>query len=174
MILEIIGFIFIILIGSLSHFVYEWSNHNKIVAIFTSVNESVWEHIKLALTPSFLWLIIEIPFLYKNPNFIFAKLVGISSMIILIPLLYYGYKRVLKQEKLWLDILVFILSVFLGSVLTILVLVSNEVSFVVNYFSIVALIVIFICYLLFTLLPPNLFLFTDPKTKKTGIKGHSD
>lgn len=32
--LEWIGFIFINILGSLSHFIFEWSGHNKVAAIF--------------------------------------------------------------------------------------------------------------------------------------------
>lgn len=48
-----IGFIVISIVGTLLHFLYEMSGHNKIVAIFAAVNESTWEHIKIALTPTF-------------------------------------------------------------------------------------------------------------------------
>ena len=51
----VIAIIFISLIGTLLHFMYEWSGHNKVVSLFAAVNESTWEHIKIALTPSFIW-----------------------------------------------------------------------------------------------------------------------
>ena len=41
----VIGIIFISLIGTLLHFMYEWSGHNKVVSLFAAVNESTWEHI---------------------------------------------------------------------------------------------------------------------------------
>ena len=44
---EIIGIFWVIMVGSLLHFTYDWSNKSLIVALFSSVNESVWEHLKL-------------------------------------------------------------------------------------------------------------------------------
>ena len=44
---EIIGTFFIIIAGSLLHFVYEWTGYSDIMGLFTPVNESVWEHLKL-------------------------------------------------------------------------------------------------------------------------------
>lgn len=38
----IISIIIISLIGTLSHFLYDMSEHNKIVGLFTAVNESTW------------------------------------------------------------------------------------------------------------------------------------
>lgn len=47
-----LAFIVISVVGTLFHFLYDWSNHNKIVGLFAAVNESTWEHIKIALTPT--------------------------------------------------------------------------------------------------------------------------
>ena len=46
----IISVIIISIVGTLSHFLYDISNHNRIVGLFSAVNESTWEHIKIALT----------------------------------------------------------------------------------------------------------------------------
>ena len=55
-----IGIIIICLVGTLLHFTYEFSHHNKYVALFSAVNESTWEHIKICMTPTILWSIYEI------------------------------------------------------------------------------------------------------------------
>ena len=54
-----ISILVISIIGTFAHFLYDWSNHNKIVGLFAAVNESTWEHIKIALTPT-------IPINYKK------------------------------------------------------------------------------------------------------------
>ena len=76
--LEIIGAIFVILVGSLFHFLYILTNNNKIIGYFTAVNESTWEHIKLIIGPSFLWLIVEYHFYFFNNNLFFAKFIHFS------------------------------------------------------------------------------------------------
>jgi hypothetical protein len=65
----ICNIIFIILVGTLSHFTYDWSNKNQIVGLFTAVNESTWEHIKLLIFPTILLMIFEYPSLGKNKNY---------------------------------------------------------------------------------------------------------
>jgi hypothetical protein len=45
---EIIGIVFIVLAGGLLHFVFEWSGSWRPLAIIAAVNESTWEHLKLA------------------------------------------------------------------------------------------------------------------------------
>ena len=59
MLFLIISIIVISVLGTISHFLYDISNHNKIIGLFSSVNESTWEHIKIALTPTILWSLID-------------------------------------------------------------------------------------------------------------------
>lgn len=49
--LEILGALFVIIIGSIFHFVFEWSNQWLPLGAITPVNESVWEHLKLVFWP---------------------------------------------------------------------------------------------------------------------------
>ena len=46
---------FLFVLGSLLHFAYNFSRQNKIVGIFTPVNESIIEHSKLLLYPLILF-----------------------------------------------------------------------------------------------------------------------
>lgn len=62
----IISCIISIIIGTLLHFVYEWSGNNFIVGLFAPVNESVWEHLKLILLPATLFGIFFSYYIMKN------------------------------------------------------------------------------------------------------------
>ena len=56
--IQIISAIFVILLGTFFHFTFKLSGENKIVAIFSSINESVWEHLKLIFFPMLISTII--------------------------------------------------------------------------------------------------------------------
>src|SRR5690606_32744073 len=93
------------LIGSALHFTYDWSKHNKFVAIFSAVNESYWEHIKIAFWPLFLLYLIE--FFsggYKLSSFIPAKTIALYTVPIAMTAITYGYKYITKKNILALDI----------------------------------------------------------------------
>lgn len=167
-----IGFLFISIIGTLLHFTYDISKHNKIIALFSAVNESIWEHIKMALTPFFLWTLVDGLKYGANPNYFLAKLVGLLTIIIVIPLIFYGYKIILKKSILVIDILTFYIAILLSQYFTYLILKVNPISFVVSYISLVLIIIIFAIYLLVTIYPPKNSFFKDPITKKYGLKGH--
>jgi hypothetical protein len=74
LIYEIAGTAFIIFLGSAFHFTYEFSGRFAIVGAFSAVNESVWEHLKLAFWPSLIWLLIEyLPIKKLTNNFFESK-----------------------------------------------------------------------------------------------------
>ena len=105
----VIGIIFISLIGTLLHFMYEWSGHNKVVSLFAAVNESTWEHIKIALTPTFIWTLYDGAVYGLNQNYFIAKTASLLVIILLIPLLFYTYQIFTKKSVLWIDIIIFYL-----------------------------------------------------------------
>ena len=168
----LIRIIIICIIGTLLHFTYEESNHNKVVGIFSAVNESVWEHIKIALTPTILLTIL---FGYKDfllNSFFPSFFISLISIIILIPLLFYSYTYFTKKSILPVDIICFYITVTISQLLYDTFLNINY-SQSINYISFIGLIIILIFYLLLTLLPIKNELFKDPITKKYGVKGHS-
>ncbi len=67
---EIAGIFWIIIIGSLLHFTYEWSNKSLIVALFSPVNESVWEHLNWVIGRS-VFMLIEYWFIKDYTNSFF-------------------------------------------------------------------------------------------------------
>ena len=101
----LIGIIFVILTGSLAHFLYNWSELNYLVGLFTPVNESIWEHMKLLFFPMLLYsLIIIYQFrechLCTVSSFCFGIIVG----TLLIPFFYYTYTFILGKDIFLFDI----------------------------------------------------------------------
>lgn len=167
-----ISFIIISLVRTICHFLYDWTNHNKFIGLFAAVNESTWEHIKIALTPTLLWGLID-GFLYgANTNYFLAKSLSLLIMIIVIPILFYLYSYLLKKHILIIDILIFYIAIFLGQFFFYFILESLPISYMLNYLGTVLLFVIFGFYMIATLLPLKNFLFKDPITKKYGVKAH--
>ena len=84
MVFFIVSVIVISIIGTLLHFMYDITNHNKTVGLFSAVNESTWEHIKIALTPTLLWSIIDGIKFWNNPNYFPAKFISLLLIILLL------------------------------------------------------------------------------------------
>lgn len=166
--------IIISIFGTLAHFMYEISGHNKFIALFTSVNESTWEHIKIALTPSLLWGLYD-GFVYgSNPNYFFAKTLSLLTIIIVIPTIFYTYKAILKKSIAIIDILLFYFSIICSQIIFRYFINYPPMGFIFEYIGAVGLFIIFGCYMVFTLQPPQNFIFEDPISKKYGKEAHID
>ena len=112
---ELIGIVFTIIAGSLLHFTFEWSGNNQFVALFSAVNESTWEHLKLLFFPYVIYAIFEYFYIGHNySNYITAKCIGVLSGLIFIPVVFYAYTYILGTNYLVLDISLFVLSLGLS------------------------------------------------------------
>lgn len=174
MIFMIISIILISLIGTLSHFLYDISNHNKIVGLFSAVNESTWEHIKIALTPTLLWSLID-GFIYgANHNYFFAKFISLFIIIILMPTLFYGHKALIKKDLFILDIISFYIVIISSQYLFYMIIRLNELPYIIQYLGCVGTFILFGGYMIHTLMPAKSFIFEDPINHKYGYKGHTE
>jgi hypothetical protein len=170
---ELLGIVFIIIVGSFLHFVFELSRYSPVVAPVAAVNESVWEHLKLGFWPAVLFALIEY-FAFKNKgieNFFMAKTCGICMIAVSIIALFYGYIAILGEDVPVLDILTFIIAVILGQGVS-LKLLQSEYSAIWNWIFVFVL-VLAVMFVVFTFYPPHIFLFQDPITGGYGIVEHS-
>ena len=165
---EIFSTIFTMILGTLFHFTFEWSNSNSFVALFTAVNESTWEHLKLLFFPLLLTTIIGYFYIGKNiPNFICAKLIGILTAISFTIIFFYTYTGIIGNNFAFIDISIFFVAVLLGEYVTYKFLLSD---FSCNKkIAILILITLLICFFLFTYIPPKIGLFKDPVKNSFGI-----
>lgn len=170
----IISIIVISIVGTLFHFLYDISNHNKVVGLFGSVNESTWEHIKIALTATFIWSLVDGYIYGVNSNYFFAKFICLSVIIVLIPLLFYGYKYLFKKDNAIINILIFYMVIICSQLLFYYFLDIISVVFFIQYLSCLGTFIIFGSYMLLTLMPFENFLFIDPISSKYGFKGHTE
>lgn len=154
------GIFFTTILGTILHFVYEWSGYNPIVGLFSPVNESVWEHLKLLYYPVTLWVIFGYFKLgRKNKNFIFASFAGLMAGIIAIPVLYYIYTAILGTNFLVVDILIFIASVVICFLTMGYILKNYNIRTLSLKSGILLWELLFILFVVFTIFPPNIFLF---------------
>lgn len=174
MLVFLLGFLFISIIGTLLHFTYDFSNHNKVVALFSAVNESTWEHIKIAVTPFFIWSLVDGYIYGLNPNYFIGKALGLISIILFIPLIFYGYKFIFKKHILIIDILSFYVVILLAQYIGLIFINIKPLPYVCSYISLIIVFMIFGLNFLLTMLPIKNFIFKDPITEEYGLKGHKD
>ena len=146
----IIGIIFVVITGTISHFIYEWSGYNYILGFFFPVSESTWEHMKLCFFPMLIYAI------YMNrkwkddcPCITSTLLFGILLGTFLIPVIFYTYTGILGQNFLPLDIATFILSVILAFIAVYRLSLSCRLNSYTYLLGLLVL-VMMICFFVFT------------------------
>ena len=167
---EIAGIAFIILLGSALHFTYELSGESPIVGVFSAVNESVWEHMKIAFWPSLIWLIIEyLPLRKISNNFFSAKTLGTYIMVFFIPLIFYSYTSITGEDIFAIDIASFVVAIMLGQLLSYGTLKFRKLPRISEIIAVLSLILLGACFVSFTFYTPHLPIFQDPITGGYGI-----
>lgn len=158
----IIGIFFVLITGTLSHFLYDWSGNNYIVGFFTPVNESIWEHMKMLFFPMLLYSLFII-FKFKGTYTCITSSLcfGILTGTLLIPLFFYAYTSVLGKDSFILDIGIFILSIIIAFWLSYKLTLSCKLE---PYTLLLCCLVcsLFICFILFTYHPPQTRIFENP------------
>ncbi len=158
----ITGVFFVSIIGTLSHFVYEWSGENFFLGLFFPVNESTWEHMKMLFFPMLLYSTLAGTQLKReNPCLRFGMLAGILAGTALIPIFFYTYSGILGFYTTFLDVVIFYLSIICAFYLAYHLTKSCKNKKYFLPLSIAAG-VVFILFLIFTYLPPELGIFAQP------------
>lgn len=158
----------------LTHSIYNISP-NTLFSIFFSVNESIWEHMKMLFTTILLFGIIEYLLIKKYNikvnNFIFSKFIEalLSIPIYLIMFLPYYYRFGESMIVIFIMMLItFIITQFIGYK----IMNVNQIK----YSNKIAIILIIISYIIFGYLtynPIHNHLFLDTEEEKYGINDYN-
>jgi hypothetical protein len=163
-------------VGSLLHFLFDWTNHNRFVAVFAAVNESYWEHIKIAVWPV---MVVQLALFlsggHLSPSFIPAATLALYSIPITMVGLVFAYKALTKRNILWIDITVFFVTIAIAQTLFVLVLDQLRPTLATIIFAVFFLLGLIVAFGLFTLRPPREpDPFIDPLNQKYGLSAHPD
>ena len=155
----------------LIHFSYEWIP-SFITSVFSPVNESIWEHMKIIFTSTIISAIIEY-FIYRNRHIEFNNLIIsvpiISTIGILLYLSLYYLITMFVQQNMFINLsLLFIVYSFMQLV-SYFLLNSEEIKYekIIGVSVVIVLTIIF-AYLTYNPVISNLFL--DQENHFYGIK----
>lgn len=159
---NIIAFVIIGVLGTLGHFVYEWSGEVTALGLFFPVNESTWEHLKLLFFPSVIYFAVEYFLLREKPKcYIPACVSGIFIGMLAIVVAYYTYRGVIGKNIDFINILIY----FLGLGVTLAVRNLSVKNLKCGNSVKLPLISVFVMTLLFVIFsfnPPDLGIFISP------------
>lgn len=154
--------VFSAVLGTLSHFFYEWSGQNPVVALFSPINESTWEHMKLVFFPILVWSLLLPAGIRKDfPAMRCALLAGGLLGTWLVPLFFYTYSGILGRNIAFIDISIFYICVLAAFCLARKLQASDQTSKLCPFICLFTLVMLF-AFFLFTFAPLDIGLFAEP------------
>lgn len=160
---EAAGVVVITLLGSALHFAYAWSGQTGWVAIFAAINESVWEHLKLAFWPAVLWSLLGALAIRRDVrNFWVGRTVAVTLPPLLIAVGYYGYTALLGRHLLAADLALFALAIFAGQMSALAVYRMPDMGRGVARLALLVIALACLAFASLSFFPPDLALFDDP------------
>lgn len=160
------GIVFIIVISSLMHFLYEATGRWIVSGIISPINESLWEHLKMPLIPTLLWWIISYHLIKKKgvdlDKWVLSGMISFLITIFVIIAFYYIYTGTLGIHSVVLDIFSLILGVILGVTKAISVYQNKELKSYQYYLVYLVFFVVVLMLIVFTFKTPNLPIFKVP------------
>lgn len=153
-------FLFTCGMGVLFHFVYEWTGENVVVGLFTPVNESTWEHLKLLFFPMAIVTVIEIVFM-KKPIYplLSARMLGIISGMAFIVVVFYTFWGITGKLVDFVNITIYVFAVWFAYVMERCF--SNNKKIPSTSVAWGVLVGIMLMFIIFTLNPPSWGIFMD-------------
>lgn len=165
---QFVGFAITSFLGTLLHFLYEISGMSPIAAIFSGVNESTWEHMKLLFFPMFVFAVIESLFLKDIRGFWCIKLLGICLGLSLIPLIFYTYNGVIGKSPDAINIAIFYIAALISYIYETRLMIKGDTKCSCKQAPFLLLCLIAISFMIFTFRTPMLAIFKDPITGGYG------
>lgn len=164
------------ILGSLLHFLFDWTKHNRVIGVIAAVNESYWEHIKIAIWPVFL---LQLSLFsaggFQFLSFVPAATIALYTIPVAMTGLVFLYKSISKRNILWIDISIFFLVIAIAQVVFVLLLQEVNPSSGTILIALAFLVGLVVAFLRFTARPPKEpDVFIDPTNKKYGLKAHPD
>ena len=168
---EVAGLFFVLIWGNLFHFVFDWSGENELLGAIAAVNESTWEHMKLMIVPWVLWSVVEALALRRCRIHVLApRAAALLVGTLFIPVAYYTYVGISGANVAIINIIIFQLAVLLAFFLSWRLLDKGRLQGLIwTVLGGAAVLAMLALTVYWTYFPPQIPLFTDPLTGKTGI-----
>lgn len=162
--MEILGAIVVSAMAVIFHDLYDLTDRNFYIGLFSATNESVFEHVKIIFFPYIIWSVVEYlilkPIDYKR--FFTAKFIiafVISSLVIVF---YYTYVGIIGYDIMAVDITSAFVYVIIGFIWSYNWITakgySSDLWFI---FSIILFFITLFAIIYFSVNPPKIPLFYD-------------
>lgn len=170
---EIGGYFFIGFVGAALHYTFELSNYqNMLVAFFSAVNESTWEHLKMVFWPGLLFALVQYTYVRDVArNYLLAKTVSFFIMPLVIIVGWYVYTPITGRSIFPVDLALFYIAILLGQMASYKLLTAPPLAARFQQAAMAGMAVLLFAFSTFTFYPPPISLFEHFDLRDTGRYG---
>ncbi len=159
-----VGYFVVCALGVLFHFAYDFFKIDYLKIIFPS-NESVFEHLKLFIFPTILYMIFDILIQKEKEGILASYISGLVVASVFMIAGYYTYSGIIGEDSPIINIMIFFVSV-----LIIFVYRYRKTTLFDGVNSVVAFVVFLLIIEIFSFYPTNIQLFQDPTNHEFPLK----
>jgi len=168
---QIYSVIGIIILGSLLHSMYFWLGKFIVIGLLMPVNESFWEHMKLYFLPIVIFGFVERHYIKGDiGTFWLVKFFEIIFAIVINIIIFYGYKSLTGTNYFLIDISSYIVSIVFAKMLGNIIIRKLGKINIKPSVGIIAIVLLSIMFVCFTIFPPHLPMFMDSNNGTYGLQ----
>ncbi len=158
--------VFTVLVASALHFAYELSGFWGPMALFGSVNESTYEHLKIFFWPGLLYALVQHAYVRQFVNnYWFAKAAALVIAPIVLMVSFYFYLGIALpiygRGFLWADITTGVIGTIVGEFVAYRLMVAAPLGTSIRRIAIPVLVGLTIMFSTLTFFPPRMFVFEN-------------
>ncbi len=168
---QVAGFLVTAVLGTFLHFLFDLTGSSLLAGLFSAVNESIWEHMKLLFYPMLLFALVEYRLWGKSyPGYWCVRLMGILLGLTLIPVMYYTYTGILGTSVDWFNITIFFMAAAAAYWAETKLFLKEHPCSLPAEAAVAALLSLAVVFSLLTFFPPRIPFFRDPVTGTYGYQ----
>ena len=150
-----VGLAVILILGVLFHFAYDFFNV-EILKIIFPYNESIFEHLKLIVFPSIIFMIFDIIFTKDRRGIFSYYTSGIIVACVFMIASYYTYSGIIGKNIDYVNIIIFFLCVII-----IMYYRMKKITLFDGANSVIAFVILMLFIEIFTFYPTDINLFSS-------------
>lgn len=156
------GILFCSISTFIIYFIYDLFPINKITDILNPTKKSIWNDINIAVLPTLIWGLIELPIFGFNNLFIISIILNICVGSAVMYIIKYSSYLFNNKNTLFYDLISIFIAILFGQIIEGLIVAMGESDFNI-FISILSLIGLIVFVLYLKIKPPKTFFFTEKK-----------
>lgn len=172
---QVLGVLGVFILGTIWHDLIDYFGQNPIIGLIAPVNESSWEHWKIALFPWLILMFLEYPSI-KNQvtNYTFSKVMGLLAFQFVTFGVLFIHSKISGECNWVLNIVMYVIGITVGQFVSYFLMKNLAENKWLDTMGLFILVIELFLIFTFTINPLKTDYFKDSETGTYGIYQYKD